>query len=182
MECSIFVRFSQLMPRSSRIAIIVLSLVLLTAVAFLIYGYLLNKDLNRRLLGLQVVEEVNQPLEKELVHQQIQLTSLGNTIDSLRSELQGYQRYNDSAKGVFYEVQVGKFRHFSIAEYREQLINLRQGQEEELNVILLGRFTALEEAEELLKKVKKLGFSTAFVIGRIDGRICSVDEALTHVD
>ena len=166
------------MKSGYKIATLVLSLLLILALAWIAYSYLVKVEQDRRLADLAKVETINGPLEKQLVIQQLKLDAMQQELSALTKELDTYAIYNDSSEGVYFEVQLGKFKQFSITEYKDQLINLHQETQEDLNIILLGRFTEVVAAEDLLLAVKKLGFKTAFITARINGRICDKEEAL----
>lgn len=165
------------MGKSSKIAIPVLSILLVAAVSWAIYSYLLAHSLNKTLARLNIVEEVNQPLEIQVVKQQILLDSLNNELDKQKVAIEFYNTFSDSAKGVYFEIQLGMFSQFELNAYVKNLYRLRQENKENMNLILLGRFTSLSDAEEALKKIKELGLKTAFITGRIDGRIVSKEVA-----
>ena len=163
--------------KTSKILAISLTVISLALSAYSIYSYLRIHSLERQVEDLSLVKSVNGPLEMQVVKQQIKLDSLITENEKAYNKLNDLQRYSDSASGVFFEVQLGRYSSFNLNQFRNKLVNLRQEEVDGAKLILLGRFDSKEEAELLLADVKRLGLRNAFVIGRIEGVIVSVEEA-----
>jgi hypothetical protein len=165
--------------KTYRILTFVFLLLFLAAASWGVYQYLIVHSQSDRITELSRYQDINGPLESQVVQQQIELDSLRTALGELELELQPLQRYSDSAQGVFFEVQIGQFRYFDINAYTHGTIDLRQSKELDVNKILIGRYESHEEALALQSLLRKFGFKTAFVIGRINGLLVSVEDALS---
>ena len=85
---------------------------------------------------------------------------------------------NDSAAGVFFEVQIGNFKNFNLDAYLSELQALRQEKTGNSSRLCLGRFRSFSKATLFEKDIEKMGFPEAFLIGRIDGKLVNYQEAL----
>ena len=164
--------------KTSTLVIIILSIVLLGAVSWGVYQYLIITSQAQRIHGLEEVAALNAPLEQRLVQQQMDLDSLRHQLADLELEYAPLQKYLDSAEGVYFEVQIGQYRYVDLIAYQPGLVDLRQASENGIHQILLGRYEQLEQAESLLSLVHRVGLRTAFIVGRINGRIVPMDEAI----
>lgn len=81
-------------------------------------------------------------------------------------------------QGVFYEVQIGAFQNFNLYDYTNELAELRQEKTDTNNKFLIGRFAELNKALRFENDLKRLGLSGAFIVGRVNGKIVSKEEAL----
>ncbi len=161
---------------------IVLIILLIASVGFNAFLYLKLRSKEAKITSLQKVQEVNGPLEEQLVNSQFYIDSLIGVNETIQNHLSDIQRLDPEAPGVFFEVQMGIFKQFSLNNYRDYLIELRQVDSAEHHFILLGRFDQLSAAEDFVQELKKLGFRSCFVVGRINGRITSVKEAISQLD
>jgi len=84
----------------------------------------------------------------------------------------------DSLDGIFFEVQLGSFEDFDLDQYLSQLANLRQEKYDGKTKLLLGRFRSFRKALLFESDLKKMGFTEAFIVGRIDGEMVTYKEAL----
>lgn len=87
---------------------------------------------------------------------------------------------NDSAGGVFFEVQIGNFSEFNIDAYVNEIRNLRQEKAETGNKLCIGRFRSYRKALLFENDIKKMGFTNAFLVGRIDGKLVNFQTALAE--
>lgn len=155
-----------------------ITLILLAiSLAWSVYSYLVIRKSYSILGKAQRLEEINTPLEKQLVHQQLEMDSITTALQNAENELRELENYREPTNGVFFEVQVGKFKKFSIAEYKASLIEIHTETSEDMETILLGRFKSLDEAERFLSNMKELGFKSAFVIGRLNGALVDKEVA-----
>lgn len=105
--------------------------------------------------------------------------------DTLQNRVQVLQEENnilaenmDSATGIFFEVQIGNFTHFDLDAYVNDLDALRQEKSNKGTKLILGRFRSFNKATLFEKDMKKMGFTNAFIIGRINGKLVNYQEAL----
>ena len=85
---------------------------------------------------------------------------------------------NDSAGGVFFEVQIGNFKNFNMDAYLGELQALRQEKTGNTSRLCLGRFRSFSKATLFEKDIEKMGFPEAFLVGKIDGKLVNYQEAL----
>ncbi len=85
---------------------------------------------------------------------------------------------NDSAGGVFFEVQIGNFKNFNMDAYLGELQALRQEKTGTTSRLCLGRFRSFSKATLFEKDIEKMGFPDAFLVGKIDGKLVNYQEAL----
>lgn len=111
-------------------------------------------------------KEANDTLQKKLLR--------------LKRENDILSENNDSAKGVFFEVQIGNFTEFNIDEYVMELRNLRQEKTETGNKLCIGRFRSYRKALLFENDIKKMGFTNAFLVGRIDGKLVDFQTAIAE--
>ncbi len=107
------------------------------------------------------------------------------TNDTLRLRISQLQKENeiltlnsDSLDGIFFEVQIGNFKNFNLDSYNSDLKALHQEKTENSTRIYLGRFRSFSKATLFEKDIEKMGFSDAFIVGRIDGKLVNYQEAL----
>lgn len=161
-----------------KIATLVLVILLLASISWSVYSYLIIKKQSNTISRIEQIEQINSPLELQVVKQQMAIDSINRLQLDLKSKLDALAIYSDSAQGIFFEIQLGKFKQFSLDQYLDNLIELRQERQEDYNTILLARFKTIEEAEDLLQHLKKLGLRTAFIVGRADGQIIDKKQAV----
>jgi hypothetical protein len=106
-------------------------------------------------------------------------------IDSLQNEILKLQKDNDilaentpNQDGIFFEVQIGSFTDFNMNQYLENLANLRQERHNNKTKFLLGRFRSFAKAIKFESDLKVMGIRSAYLVGRIDGKLVSYQEAL----
>ena len=85
---------------------------------------------------------------------------------------------SDSASGIFFEVQIGNFYDFNMDAYMNELEALRQERSGNNSKFCLGRFRSFQKAMLFENDIKRMGFSNAFLVGRIDGKLVDYQEAL----
>lgn len=112
-------------------------------------------------------------------------TAYNEHIDSLNLVITGLQNQigillpqAKTPAGIFFEVQIGAFDNFNLDAYEAEMSEIRQEKHDTKNKFLLGRFAELNRALRFENDLKRLGFTGAFIIGRIDGRITSKEEAI----
>jgi hypothetical protein len=114
-----------------------------------------------------------------------QQDSLQNQIDSLTlvnikliADNEILVENSDRIDGIFFEVQIGSFQDFNIDQYVEHLANLRSEPHEGGNKLLLGRFRSFKKALLFENDLKRIGMKDVFVVGRVDGKLTPVMDAL----
>lgn len=107
------------------------------------------------------------------------------TIDSLEVEILKLVAANEillenyeTPKGVFFEIQLGKFKQFNLDDYNENLAYLRQEKYEEETELLLGRFRSYQKAVAFERDLRRIGIKKSIIVGRIDEEIVTLKEAL----
>lgn len=118
--------------------------------------------------SLQVAEMQNKYLKQ-------QIDSLYR-VNDLLLELSPYYT------GVFYEVQIGAFENFNLADYKEDLVKMNIDYNGPLDQYTLGKFRDLEKALAFQKDIQQMGIQDAFVVAKVDGERVSVKEALQEAD
>lgn len=155
---------------------------LLTAAVVIAIQAMDLRKARTKIASLTKVEAVNKPLENQVVQSQLFIDSMQLALSALEGKLADLQRFDPNAEGVFFEVQLGIFKYFSLDHYQDYLIELRQYDSSNHHFILLGRFDRPEPAHQLVQELKKLGLRNCFVVGRINGRLISEEEALSKLD
>lgn len=138
----------------------------------LLIGYLIFIEYFTPLFGrwpevqksLHSAQEENRYLQK-------QMDSL-HRVNDLLLELSPYYT------GVFYEVQIGAFEHFDLADYQEDMVKMNIDYNGPLDQYTLGKFRNLEKAVAFQKDIQQMGIKDAFVIAKVDGERVTVKEAL----
>ncbi len=152
-----------------------LSLLLLLSTLFLLYSVertnskLISMKQRVKLADHLILE--NQSYSKTNALLQKQILQLKKDNDILAEN-------HDSAKGVFFEVQIGNFYDFNIDAYMNELESLRQEKTGNNSKLILGRFRSFQKAMLFENDIKKMGFANAFLVGRIDGKLVDYQKAL----
>ncbi len=107
-----------------------------------------------------------------------QLDSLNLEIKQLQKQMGILLPRTKTPAGIFFEVQIGAFENFNLDAYQNELAEIRQEKHDTKNKFLLGRFAELNKALRFENDLKRLGLSGAFIVGRVDGRIVSKEEAI----
>ncbi|MFY0644652.1 MAG: hypothetical protein JXR19_09330 [Bacteroidia bacterium] len=163
-------------------ATILLAISTLLLAAWSIYSYLQLKAHQESLAELRKVEAVNGPMEEQVVLQQFQMDSLIESNSLIQSELKKLEKFQDSAQGVYFEVQLGIFKHFNLSDYQQEMVHIRQDTLGEHQIILLGRFTDINRAQDFQKELLKLGLNTTYLAGRINGEFVTKEEAISALE
>lgn len=139
---------------TKRILIIAFILVSLALAASTVYYYLQYLSSVKELARLRVVEEVNSPLEGQVVQQQMIIDSLDQEIAALQKEV----------IDTSIQIQLGMFQSFDLSIFEEQYHSIHQEEVDGLHVILMRGFRSIDSAELALQKLKTLGFKGAFIV------------------
>ncbi|MGK7394730.1 MAG: hypothetical protein ACNS62_09155 [Candidatus Cyclobacteriaceae bacterium M3_2C_046] len=137
------------------------------------------------LLGLIIYQELEGPVfggwvktQEEYITIQQSHNQLNLKLDSLQQANQLLMENSPNYNGVFFEVQIGAFRHFNIQSYNEQLNRFHQDQIENLSKYTVGKFREYEQAKQFRKDIRQLGIEDAFIVAKIDGQRVDVQTAL----
>ena len=150
--------------------ILVLSIISTLFLALAFYLFIQTEDLQSEKMGLRA--ELN-TTDKLLSEKMQLLSALEKTGGEMNSSPE-----NNVSEGVYFEVQIGSFKNFNLDAYASEMVNLYQDKNEAGTRICLGRFRSAPKAVEFEKEVKKLGFTSAFVIGRVNGELKDYEETL----
>lgn len=109
---------------------------------------------------------------------QQQIDSLQNIILKLQNKNDLLAEVSSIPNGIFFEVQLGDFRDFDLDKYLSNLASINQYKYNGGNKLLLGRFRSFKKALLFEGDLKRMGITNAVVVGRIDNKIVSYQEAL----
>ncbi|MEM8965444.1 MAG: hypothetical protein AAGE93_03440 [Bacteroidota bacterium] len=138
----------------------------------LLIGYLIFIEFFTPLFGRwPQVQKALQRAEAQNYYLKEQIDSLYR-VNDLLLELSPYYT------GVFYEVQIGAFEHFDLADYQEDLVKMNIDYNGLLDQYTLGKFRDLPKALAFQKDIQQMGIQDAFVVAKVDGERVSVKEAL----
>lgn len=118
---------------------------------------------------------------KENQSQLAQIDSLQKSILKLKSENATLLENSNVTNGVYFEVQIGNYSNFNLDEYKDEMVGMHQDKTSKNARLCLGRFRSFQKAVLFESEIKKLGFSQAFVVGRINGNLVDYQEALKMV-
>jgi hypothetical protein len=110
------------------------------------------------------------------------LDSLENLVFKLQSQNDYLAETSAKAKGVFFEVQIGAYSTANLNNYSKNLENINQTKQGDRNLLLMGKFRSFKQALLFEKELKQLGIENAFVVGRIDNKVVSYQEALNALN
>lgn len=149
-------------------------LLFLTCILF----FVKNTNLNSTIRGMK--KEI---LESEhLLKENKSIKTLNDTLQKKIIQLQIDNDYlienSENTAGIFFEVQIGNFSDFNFDEYKHELKGLHQDKVGKMSKFCLGRFRSFQKAVLFENDIRKLGISSAFIIGRIDGNIVDYQVAL----
>ena len=122
--------------------------------------------------------EANSDL-KEL---RFQNDSLIRLVLKLQTENELLSENYEPPKGIFFEVQLGSFNNFDLNAYLQNLAALRQEKHDRKTKLLLGRFRSFKKAMMFESDLKQMGINKVFIVGRIDHKIVSFQEALNALE
>lgn len=111
--------------------------------------------------------------------------SLMHKNDSLRLVLTRLQVSNDlltenysADEGIFFEVHMDFSGDFDLAKYKTELSTLLSNEYDERDKLVLGRFKSFRKALLFENDLKKMGLKNLYLLGRVDGKIMTLKEAL----
>jgi hypothetical protein len=116
-------------------------------------------------------------VQKSLQRAEIQNNYLKEQIDSLYRVNDLLLELSPYYTGVFYEVQIGAFENFNLADYKDDLVKMNIDYNGPLDQYTLGKFRDLEKALAFQKDVRQMGIQDAFVVAKVDGERVTVKEA-----
>jgi len=116
-------------------------------------------------------------VQKSLQRAEIQNNYLKEQIDSLYRVNDLLLELSPYYTGVFYEVQIGAFENFNLADYKDDLVKMNIDYNGPLDQYTLGKFRNLEKALAFQKDVQQMGIQDAFVVAKVDGERVTVKEA-----
>jgi hypothetical protein len=112
----------------------------------------------------QKLNQLNDTLQKQVIH----LT--------MRNKI--LEEQSQTTDGVFFEVQIGNFSELHLDATPEEMVTLHQDKLKNSSKLCLGRFRSFQKAMLFENEVRRIGFTGAFVVGRIDGKLVDYQEAL----
>jgi len=156
--------------------------ILITITFFLIlfsfYQYTEVEKLNTKIQKMSGEVKTAKKLIQENKAYKTANDTLQKKIIRLRMDNDILAENSDSLRGIFFEVQIGNFYDFNLDAYQNELDALRQEKSGKGSKLCLGRFRSFRKAMLFENDIKKMGFTNAFLIGRIDGKIVDYQEAL----
>jgi hypothetical protein len=167
-------------PKSESAKTILLSLIAISILLLVVAIYMFiqyNKSTTKLAEMMGKIATV-ETLSKENISLKAINDTLQNRVQVLQEENNILAENMDSATGIFFEVQIGNFTHFDLDAYVNELDALRQEKSGKNTKLILGRFRSFNKATLFEKDMKKMGFTSAFIIGRINGKLVSYQEAL----
>lgn len=156
-------------------SLVTISILLLLVAIYLFFQY--NK-LTTKLTAMKGKLATVESLIQENKSFKSENETLQNRVQVLQEENNILVENMDSATGIFFEVQIGNFTHFDLDAYVNELDALRQEKSGKGTKLILGRFRSFNKATLFEKDMKKMGFTSAFIIGRINGKLVNYQEAL----
>ncbi|MEM9831748.1 MAG: hypothetical protein AAF944_14000 [Bacteroidota bacterium] len=139
---------------------------------FLLVGYLIFIEFFTPLFGRWP------QVQKSLDRAEAQNYYLKEQIDSLYRVNDLLLELSPYYTGVFYEVQIGAFENFDLADYQEDLVKMNIDYNGPLDQYTLGKFRDLPKALAFQRDIQQMGIQDAFVVAKVDGERVSVKEAL----
>jgi hypothetical protein len=137
-----------------------------------------NASLNSTIRSMK--KEISQ--SELLVKENQTIKILNDTLQKKIIQLQMDNDYlvenSENMAGIFFEVQIGNFSDFNLDEYGNELKGLHQDRVGKTSKFCLGRFRSFQKAVLFENDIRKLGIGSAFIIGRIDGKIVDYQVAL----
>ena len=164
-----------------------LTLVILAIVSFLLFLWAALSQykltaLEKEIAQTKIDKKNIAKIKEELVLSDDILDSLENLVYKLRSENTYLSESSPKSTGIFFEVQIGSYATTNIDAYSKNLENIRQTTQGNRNLLLMGKFRSFKQALLFEKELKQLGIENAFVVGRIDNKIVSYQEALNALN
>ncbi|TVR82118.1 MAG: hypothetical protein EA412_02030 [Chitinophagaceae bacterium] len=105
-------------------------------------------------------------------------------VDSIKTETQRIKQEtidpNLFPEGLSFQIQIGAFEKFNIDHYFNGAIFVKPEHEGNYNKYVIGYFTALPEAENFRKDMRKMGIRDAWIVPYFDGKRIS-DEAAENI-
>jgi len=164
-----------------------LTLVILAIVSFLLFLWAALSQykltaLEKEIAQTKIDKKNIAKIKEELVLSDDILDSLENLVYKLRSENTYLSESSPKSTGIFFEVQIGSYATTNIDAYSKNLENISQTIQGNRNLLLMGKFRSFKQALLFEKELKQLGIENAFVVGRIDNKIVSYQEALNALN
>ena len=121
-------------------------------------------------------------LNQKLQDQNATNDSLANIILKLQKDNELLSENHEPPTGIFFEVQLGSFNDFDMDSYLQNLAALRQEKHDAKTKLLLGRFRSFKKAMMFENDLKQMGINNVFLVGRIDHKIVTFQEALNALE
>ncbi len=154
-----------------------------------------SENLQRQLSALKAQQtsegqdaEALRRKEQEVIDLNNQLMSAQSTIQQLRTELAQKPEpqpnvdaiYNDYSRGLVFRVQIGAYRKTTAPGQPASGGDLTVESSDGMQKILVGNFSAYEEAKEMMDYFKQIGLKDAWVVPYRDGQRITLKEALNN--
>lgn len=144
----------------------------------LIYQFTLINTLNSKIEDMASEVQVAKKLIAENEAYKTANDTLQKKIIRIKMDNDILAENSTDLSGIFFEVQIGNFYDFNLDAYLSELGALRQEKVGNNTKLILGRFRSFRKAMLFENDIKKMGFTNAFLIGRIDGKIVDYQDAL----
>lgn len=109
-------------------------------------------------------------LNSELLKLDLENAKLLSLIDSLEKSNAILMQESKDPSGIFYEVQIGVFKHFDIEKYNKNLQKLQYSNVSGINYMTLGKFRDFDDARDFALDMRRIGIKDAFIVSKLDGK------------
>lgn len=109
-------------------------------------------------------------LNSELLKLDLENAKLLSLIDSLEKSNAILMQESKDPSGIFYEVQIGVFKHFDIEKYNKNLQKLQYSTVSGINYMTLGKFRDFDDARDFALDMRRIGIKDAFIVSKLDGK------------
>lgn len=111
-----------------------------------------------------------QQLNSQLLKLEIENAALLKLVDSLETSNEILMQESSDPSGIFYEVQIGVFKHFDIEKYNKNLQKLNYSTVSGIKYMTLGKFRDFDDAKDFALDMRRMGIKDAFIVSKLDGK------------
>lgn len=109
----------------------------------------------------------------------MELSNAHNQLESMQQKMQksSSQNQNNNISGTYFEVQIGAFKSFDPARYKNNTTNVEFHMDQGMRKITLGKFTEANAARAFRRDLVRLGIEDAFIVKKRDGERLGIVES-----